>query len=99
MRSSGVSALILFPGLVLARPSTRVEILRALGIPSSLAQVTDAVLPQAKALPEFILIQDIHRHPEAQLKIAAILLCGRARWGVRDIFMEGLYANAKPMLP
>src|SRR5436189_290063 len=54
------------------------EIQRALGLPDAVGTVIDAYWPrtQPSGLPEFILIQDIHKHPEVQRHIATMLLQG-----------------------
>ncbi len=53
----------------------------------------DSWIPEKRAFPEYVLIQDIHRHPEVQANIAAILLAAYHRWGIREVFVEGLYAH------
>ncbi len=60
-----------------------------LEIPPSIATLVDANSNQ----PEYILIQDIHRHPEAQANIAAMLLHAFRNWGVTTAYLEGAYAG------
>jgi len=67
---------------------------KALGLPSSLATVVDA---NTTNLPQYILIQDIHRHPEVQDHIAAILLRGHSKWGLRSVFLEGAFSDIDPV--
>ena len=62
---------------------------KKLGIPSSIGRVVDASGQE----PEFILIQDIHRHPEVQANIAALLLHAYHRWGLTTAYLEGAYAG------
>ena len=47
------------------------DIQTALGVPALIAKVTDGVLPYGGGVPDVILVQDIHRHPEVQGHIAA----------------------------
>src|SRR5262249_6635773 len=39
----------------------------------------------------FILIQDVHRHPQVQSAIASLIVQGYERWGVRKVFLEGAF--------
>jgi hypothetical protein len=64
-----------------------------LGVPSGIARWVDSANLQTGRLPEFLLIQDIHDHAEAQGQIAALLLYGRHRWGIRRVYLEGLFAG------
>lgn len=64
-----------------------------LGIPPTIAVVQDCSLRSRSKLPEFILIQDIHRHPEVQGHIAALLLHGIRNWGVKDVYLEGAWSE------
>jgi len=59
-----------------------------LGIPDSVATVVDA----SGKKPDVVLIQDIHRHPEAQENIRAVILRGLKAWGVREVFLEGAWS-------
>src|SRR5207302_10248922 len=58
-----------------------------LRVPAQIARVTDAYLPvpsredsgrspRPSALPDFILIQDVHRHPQVQSRIANLIIQG-----------------------
>jgi len=67
---------------------------QALGVPPSIAKITDASMAARERLPEFILVQDIHRHAEVQGNIAALLAHGVRHWGLQDIYLEGASANA-----
>src|SRR5437016_1209679 len=62
-----------------------------LGIPESLARVTDADWPVPQSLPRFILIQDVHRYPQVQSRIASLIVHGYQEWGVRKVFVEGAF--------
>jgi len=63
-------------------------------IPSTVAQVTDAYFStHAFEIPEFILIQDVHRHPEVQGHIASLILQGYRQWGVKKVFLEGAFTG------
>jgi hypothetical protein len=73
------------------------RIQKILGVPPSVATLRDAWMPSGQTLPEFILIQDIHRHPEAQQQIAALILHGSRHWGTRDVFVEGAWATDEPL--
>ena len=67
-----------------------------LGIPALTADVGDRYWPDATHLPKFVLIEDMHSHPEAQGKIAAILLYAHHRWHSRAVFIEGAFAEVGP---
>ncbi len=47
------------------------------------------VLPSTGRMPDLILIQDVHRNPEVQSRIAALVLHGYKHWGVNKVFVEG----------
>jgi len=68
------------------------EALPSIPIPHSIARVVDARW-NPSIPPDYILIQDIHLHPEAQANIAAVLLFVHAHWGVRNVLVEGAYAG------
>ncbi len=68
------------------------DIQTALGVPVSIAKVTDGALPSGGGVPDVILVQDIHRHPEVQGHIAALLLYGSHHWGLKDVYLEGAQA-------
>jgi hypothetical protein len=76
-----------------ASPSPDFERLqKRLGIPSSIAKVVDANIDASRgAYPEYVLIEDIHRHPEAQANIAALLLHAHNRWNLSKTYIEGAY--------
>lgn len=64
-------------------------------IPTHWARVTDAFWPKDHMLillqPDYILIQDVHRNPDVQTQITALIMHGYRRWGVRKVFMEGAF--------
>ena len=62
---------------------------KTLGIPTSVGTVVDA----AGEHPQFILIQDIHRHPEAQANIAAMVLHAYHHLKVTTAYLEGAYTG------
>ncbi len=63
-----------------------------LHIPEMLARITDASDDaQPETVPDYILIQDVHRHPLVQARIAALIEQGYDRWGVRKVFLEGAF--------
>lgn len=64
---------------------------KKLGIPLSEGAVVDA----SGQTPEIILIQDVHRHPEAQQHIRAMIVSAMTRLGVGDIFLEGAWTNGQ----
>ena len=80
--------LVAVAGFTLAVPAAAIP-----DVPGELATVTSAYLPDPKALPEFILIQDVHRHSEVQGKIANLILYGYDHWGARRIYMEGAFTK------
>ena len=71
----------------------------ALGVPLSIAKVSDGVLAPGQRLPDLILVQDIHRHPEVQGDIAAILLYGSHHWDLKEVYLEGADAQAEVTRP
>lgn len=62
---------------------------KKLGIPLSEGTVVDAYGRR----PEIILIQDVHRHPEAQQHIRAMILYGLKNWGAKQVFLEGAWSG------
>jgi hypothetical protein len=62
-------------------------------LPSTIAQVTDGNWTPGRTLPEFILVQDVHKHPEVQSRIAAVVMEGYQKWGVRKVFLEGAFST------
>jgi hypothetical protein len=92
MRKWGqTTALVLCTGFLHAASLQTIQ--ESLGVPDAFARVTDASLPDNVALPEFILIQDVHRHPEVQKQIAALILQGYNAWGVKKVFLEGAFTT------
>ena len=65
----------------------------ALGLPDTLAHVTDASWPDPQIFPNYILVQDMHRHPQVQTQIAALIEKGYDKWGVKKVFLEGAFTN------
>jgi hypothetical protein len=64
----------------------------ALGVSEKLAHVTDAYLPSdIVTVPDFILIQDVHHHPQVQSQIATLIIHGYDDWGVKKVFLEGAF--------
>ncbi len=86
-----------FSPLQAVEPASALQ--QAMGIPLSIAQIVDSYQPDPGTLPEIILIQDIHRHPEAQNHIAAVLLYGSRHWGLRNVYLEGAEANHEVIKP
>jgi hypothetical protein len=41
--------------------------------------------------PDYILLQDVHGHPEAQGKLAALIIHGVRQWGARNLLIEGAF--------
>ncbi len=67
---------------------------KELGISPDVARVTDASWPSdgsEQVRPDFILIQDVHRNPGVQARIASLILQGYTHWGVKKVFMEGAF--------
>ena len=62
-----------------------------LNIPAALARVTDASWPDPESFPDYFLIQDVHRHPQVQNQIAALVEQGYEQWGVKKVFLEGAF--------
>ncbi len=76
-------------------PSTDLRSLQQnLGVPESLGRLTDASLTSTPSpLPDFILIQDVHRHPQVQAQIAAMIIHAYNAWGVKKVFLEGAFTS------
>lgn len=79
------------------------DVQKDLQIPTELAHVSDAYLPTPpltpaegiptnSAFPHFILLQDVHRHPEVQGQISAIIVHAYENWGVKKVFVEGAFS-------
>lgn len=79
--------------------STLARLQRDLGIPSTIARVVDGNCPAGQSVPEYILIQDVHRHPEAQGHISALLMYGARHWGLKEVFLEGAQAHQYVIRP
>lgn len=94
-----VLALSCQPGLSQSSPDRGLPMQKHLGVPSAVATVQDSWLPRGERFPEFVLIQDIHRHPEVQRNIAAILLHGVSRWGIQTVYIEGSWAEGEGLSP
>jgi hypothetical protein len=63
-----------------------------LHVPDSLAHVIDASDDRPlDTVPEYILVQDVHRQPQVQAKIASLIEYGYGQWGVRKVFLEGAF--------
>jgi hypothetical protein len=62
-----------------------------LKIPVAMARVTDASWPDPENFPDYFLIQDVHRHPQVQNQIAALVEQGYEQWGVKKVFLEGAF--------
>jgi hypothetical protein len=69
------------------------EAQRRLGVPTSVARVTDASPLAESGIPDFVLIQDVHQHAEVQSEIASVLLYARRHWPVRTVFVEGAFSQ------
>lgn len=103
MRKSRIPVGLLLAGLICGfriaqadttQPDALLFAQKALQIPASWALVTDAAWPierSASLKPDYILIQDVHRNPEVQARITALILHGYQQWGVRKVFMEGAF--------
>jgi hypothetical protein len=64
---------------------------KRLGIPASEGTVVDA----SGREPEIILIQDVHRHPEAQQHIRAMIVRAMTHLGAKEILLEGAWAKGQ----
>src|SRR4029077_20486961 len=61
-------------------------------IPEELARVVDvSSQPWAGPAPEYILIQDVHRHPKVQSQVASLIEYGYDHWDARKVFLEGAF--------
>lgn len=70
---------------------------KQLGIPLSMATVQESYKGNSKLLlPEYILIEDIHSHPEAQGKIAALILYAHHHLRSQRVLVEGAFAEVGP---
>ena len=64
-----------------------------LDLPASTAHIADRYPATLQSAPEYILIQDLHRHPEVQQHIADILTQVQRQWGLHQVFVEGAFAE------
>jgi len=62
-----------------------------LRIPFAAASIVDA----SGQRPDVILIQDIHRHPQAQENIRTMILSAMASTGAKEIFLEGSWTHGQ----
>jgi len=83
----------IFPGRGWSTDSFFSQVQTSLGIPPTLGRVTDASLPSADSAPEFVLVQDVHHHPEVQSHISSLILLGYRRWHVNKVFLEGAFSR------
>ena len=91
-RSANRAAMVMALAMAGLQTVSYGEALPSLPIPHSIARVVDAHWDPSTP-PDYILIQDIHRHPEAQANIAAVLLFAHTHWGVRNVLVEGAYTG------
>ncbi len=64
-----------------------------LGIPENLARVTDVHWPSSETPLQYILIQDAHRFPHVQSRIASLIVEGYEHWGIKKVFVEGAFTS------
>lgn len=75
-------------------PTALNQIQILLNVPHTRAQVVDAhLVTHRSSFPGFILVEDLHNHPEVQAHIAALILQGIREWGVRKVFVEGAFSE------
>jgi len=62
-----------------------------------MATVQDAYTPGPRPHHvQYVLIEDVHSHPEAQGKIAALILYAHDHWGTRQVLVEGAFGEVGP---
>jgi len=90
---------ILVGGLLGAGSSLYVQAneIHPLEIPKSIARITETSAQQVTQLPDIILIQDIHKHPEAQRHIAEVIERFHAAWGIQSVYLEGAFSDVTPV--
>ena len=71
------------------------QVQKRLGIPDSVATIVDS----SGKKPQYVIIQDIHRHPEAQQNIASMILYGMRHWNTKEIYVEGSWADSDAIQP
>jgi len=64
---------------------------KRLGLPENLARVTDVRWDSSQTVPTYILVQDMHTHPQVQSRIASLIVHGYQAWGVKKVFVEGAF--------
>src|SRR5450759_300152 len=69
---------------------------KALGLPPTMAEVKSGYFPPHQRQLHYVLIEDVHGLPEAQGKIAAILLYAHHHWGSDQAFVEGAFGRIGP---
>ncbi|MBI2167534.1 MAG: YdcF family protein [Candidatus Omnitrophica bacterium] len=94
-------ASLLIPSpVVLAQPEglPMVSSFVPLGIPSELAKIEEAFIPdhQKGSAPPLIHIQSVHSHPETQKKIYALLKFLDEKYGIDSMFIEGAGEKLNP---
>jgi len=66
-----------------------------LNIPATLGTVVRTSEALEAHVPDYILIQDVHSHGEAQVHIAALLQLAQDQWGVQKTFIEGAFTKVE----
>jgi hypothetical protein len=65
------------------------------GFPSAFVQLKDFSVREGQP-PRFIIIEDLHTLPEAQGRIASLLVYAHHEWGTDQIFVEGAFNDLGP---
>lgn len=86
---------VAMPASAVPEPDRR-SVQETLGIPMPTAFVRDYRWRPRHKLPDVILIEDIHCHPEAQGKIASMLLYAHHRWNCKTAYVEGAFGDVGP---
>jgi hypothetical protein len=63
--------------------------------PSAFVQLKDVSIEKGQS-PRFLIIEDLHTLPEAQGRIAALLVFAHHEWGTDQVFVEGAFSDLGP---
>ncbi len=92
-----VFAAILVPALVanptFAAPFTQFTSHTSFTLPAAYGQISETNITSGRSLPDYILIQDLHAHEEAQTNISKLISHAFKKWNVRNVLVEGAFGQ------
>jgi hypothetical protein len=76
-------------------PPIYVQASDVFSVPSSMGAVVRTNMKEGVPQPDYVLIQDVHGHGEAQVHIAELLRLLREHWGIKEAFIEGAFSKVE----